>query len=192
MDLEYEEDDFLDLEADEFAGLVIDVPQGLTFPCIYSPQPHNEYVTRDRFGGNIPLDSLPPELHCQVPWKTSMRFPELGTYVHLKSDIRPEVVPMTRLLKAIIAGEVRHSEQDARRGAELKLVELVQRLGARNLSTDRLFVGRPLRIELRGMRMSMELSGPLFRNAPDHVIRGYEGKFNLIPTKVWVDIKEDE
>jgi hypothetical protein len=190
MDAEYEEDDYLDLDADEFDGLVVSVPNGLRFPCIYSPQPKYEGRGGDRYGGNIPLNCLPPELHHQVPWKTSERLPELGTYVILKSGVKPEVVPMLASPSGSVGWDM--PEAKLRRRAENKLLELVQRLGARNLSTDRLFVGRPLRIELRGLRMGPEFMNPAWRNAPDHVLAGYEGKFNLIPTKVWVDITEDE
>ena len=192
MDEYEDEDGSLFLGGDEFDGLVVSVPGGLSFPCIYAPMPRYGDLSVDYYGGRIPLDCLPPELHDQVPHKTSRSLPELGPSVIVKGRTRPEVVPETRLLRAIMAGEVEHSEEDARRGAELKLVELIERLGARNLNTDRLFIGRPLRIELRGTRMGPEFQSRYWRHMPDHVIRGYEDKFILTPTKVWVEVKEGE
>lgn len=194
MDEDYEDDELIDVGGDEFDGLIVDVPKGLKFPNIYQGQV--PYISGDTarltYGGTIPLDCLPPELHHQVPWKTNERYPDLGTYVVLRSQLKPEVIPMTAARRLIEDDGYSGDPESARRAAENKLVELVQRLGARNLSTDRLFVERSLQIELRGLRMGHEFMGRGWRGVPDHVIRGYEGKFKLIPTKVWIDIREDE
>ncbi len=190
---EYDEEELLlDLGGDEFEGLVVDVPGGLKFPHIYQGSVYSPINSESnpQYGGTIMLDCLPPELHHQVPWKTSDKLPDLGAYVIVRSNVKPEVVPTLAPPNSGVRWAL--PEAELRRRAENKLVELVQRLGARNLSTDRLFIGRPLRLELRGLRMGHEFMGKSWRHVPDHVIRGYEGKFKLIPTKVWIELQEDE
>lgn len=179
---EYEDEGSIDLmNAEEFSGLIVDLPNGGYFANIYRgvAYPGDPLGQRLQYGMSIPLHSLPPELHHQVVARESERTADLGPLVQVRGNIPPEVVPELGVERKV------KNRVEVGRMAELKLVELRSRLDARNLTTDRLFLGRPLRLEFRGM---------LFGNMPSirHMPVGYADKFKLMPTRVWITLQEDE
>lgn len=171
------------LEGEEFDGLIVDMPEGCYFPHIYTPQAPSgvgdpEDPRNHRFGLTVRLEDLPPELQHQVaPGRRPL---EGGEYVvHTKGRTRPRVVPM-----------LENGVEATGAAAELKLVELLSRLEACNVGKDRLFIGRRMQVEFRGIRYGAMATHPRFI---EHVTREYlADKFMLTPTlvRVWLRLEE--
>lgn len=205
-DDEHEDEGVLNFaEMDDFEGLVIDVPNGGMFHRLYAAD-QTGLGDRPQYGLAVPMDDLPPELHDQVLSYTPRHelLNGLGQMVNLRGP-RAKAVPMTSGIMAWSEGEALRlfiarqgkAEADrhlraAVRAAEVKLHELLQRLDARNLRRDSLFVGRRLRVDLRGLRLDRITLGSAWRHLDDAMVRRIDGKLKLMPQKVWVWIEEDE
>ncbi len=190
-------DDFPDLfDADDFHGLVVHAPRGVRFPSIYTGQKIDESKPA-RYGAALFLTDLPPELWGQVNVKTSDFDPD-WVYVSAYGPRRPEVVPETKALSYWRSRDDSHNpEEHARhvrqlvREAETELVARLDRLGARNLSHDKLFVETPLRLEVGGRRWGSDLHRPP-RYMPDSVRKALEGKFLLSVERVYIELREGQ
>lgn len=177
-------DDFPNLfDADDFHGLVVHAPRGVRFPNFYEPRPPLAgHENPPKHGACLFLTDLPPELWGQVNAKTSDFDPD-WVYVSAYGNRRPEVVPYF---------VHRDSPVDASaRTAETELLSRLGRLGARNLSHDKLFIETPLRLEVGGYRWGSSLHRPP-RLMPDSVRRALEGKFLLSVERVHIELKEGE
>lgn len=175
-------DDFPDLfDADDFHGLVVHAPRGVRFPNFYEPcPPLAGHENPPKYGACLFLTDLPPELWSQVNAKTSDFDPD-WVYVNAYGPRRPEVVPTLSHLRGVYSGRI----------AELELRSRLDRLGARNLSTDRLFVETPLRLEVGGHRWGSDLHRPP-RYMPDSVRKALEGKFLLCVERVYIELEVGE
>lgn len=190
-------DDFPDLfDADDFSGLSVEAPRGVRFPSIYDGR-RLDPSRPAKFGASLFLADLPPELWGQVSVKTSDFDPDTVAYVRAFGNKRPEVVPMTGARRFWENHDLpddystKTRLQQSVREAELELRSRLDRLGARNLSTDRLFVEAPLRLEISGHRWGSDLQRPS-PFVPDSVREALEGKFLLSVERVYIELREGE
>jgi hypothetical protein len=173
------------LEADEFEDLEV-ATSDARFVAIYTPA---VYESRAKFGLSVPLMDLPPELHGQVV--SRMRETDEQPWVHLHGSLRPEVVPVLAPPSGAVGWSAQGTPEHTRR-CEMKLVELLQRLDARNLRHDRLFAGRSLWLTVRGQRMDESTMPRLWSNMDRGRLRELHGKYRLSITQVAVTLEADE
>lgn len=165
------------------------------FLSVYSPVPAPMMGMRDQYGLYLPLECVPRRLALQVYgrkqlWRENNPY-YAGTWLRASSFAKPEVVPVTSKMLALQMARTVNVEalREAQEAAADRLVLALQRLDARNLSRDRVFDRRPLRVSLLGLRYGSD-EGLKMGPAPRDIARRVEGTFKLIPTKVWVYLED--
>jgi hypothetical protein len=164
------------------------------FLCAYQPMKAPFDNARDQYMVNVPYGVLPPKLQGQVyrprtMWRESNPYYE-GLWVGMRSNVPPEVVPLTEELLQMEGDVVSFRDlTDAQDRAADRLAAILRRLEARNLSRDRVFDRRPLRVTTVGLRYGSD-EGIRMSAPPRDIAARLDGTFKLIPTKVWVYLED--
>lgn len=164
------------------------------FMSVYQPTRMPFGDARDQHIVNIPYGCLPPKLQGQVyrprtMWRENNPYYE-GLWVGMRSNVPPEVVPLTEDLLRMEGDVVSFTDlTNAQNAAADRLSVALRRLEARNLSRDRVFDRRPLRVTVTGLRYGSD-EGIRMSVPPRDIAARLDGTFKLIPTKVWVYLED--